>query len=299
MGAVQKLATVVIVGLVGLATLLVVYLANEPNRRAAEAAEQEEVAVERAIGTYIQNCLLCHGPAGEGLFAGDGRIGFPLNSAAGPPKEAGAPPDWHDNQTDDEAVWAQRERVLFDAINNGRGAMPAWGTGAESGAILNQEQIYELVEMIHTVDWNLVYNEVIEANHGVYPPVPTAVPAAEDGGADAGDEAAGGDAADGAAGGDAVATLIAFDIGWELDGERTPASEIVLTVAPGDTIDVQNTGASLHDFVVDDLGIAVAAPAGETVTVTIPADAAPGEYQFYCSVPGHAQAGMVGTLVIE
>ena len=35
------------------------------------------------------------------------------------------------------------------------------------------------------------------------------------------------------------------------------------------------------------------------MTVTIPADAEPGEYQFYCSVPGHAQAGMVGTLVIQ
>jgi plastocyanin/mono/diheme cytochrome c family protein len=286
---------VVIVGLVGLATLLVVYLANEPNRRAAEAAEQEEAAVERAIGTYIQNCLVCHGPAGEGLFAGDGRIGFPLNPAAGPPKEADAPPDWHDNQTTDQTIWEEREHVLYDALNNGRGAMPAWGTGAEGGALLNQEQIYELVEMIHTVDWNLVYNEVIEANHGVYPPGPTAVPAAdtgEDAAADSGGDAAGGEGA-------AVATLIAFDIGWELNGERTPDAAIVLTVAPGDTVEVQNTGASLHDFVVDELGIDVDAPAGETVTVTIPADAAPGEYEFYCSVPGHAQAGMVGTLVIE
>jgi heme/copper-type cytochrome/quinol oxidase subunit 2 len=292
-GAVQKLATVVIVGLVGLATLLVVYLADEPNRRAAEAQEQQEVAVERAIDTYIQNCLVCHGPAGEGLFAGDGRIGFPLNPAAGPPKAEGDPPDWHDNQTDNPAIWAQREQVLYDAINNGRGAMPAWGTGAEGGALLNQEQIYELVEMIHTVDWNLVYNEVIEANHGAYPPAPTAVPS------DDADEGDGEDAGAAAGGGESVATLIAFDIGWELEGARTPGDEIVLTVAPGDTITVRNTGASLHDFAVDELGILVDAPAGETVTVTIPADAAPGEYRFYCSVPGHAQAGMVGTLVVE
>ena len=52
MGAVQKLATVVIVGLVGLATLLVVYAANEGNRTAAEAQEQQDVAVERGIETY-------------------------------------------------------------------------------------------------------------------------------------------------------------------------------------------------------------------------------------------------------
>ena len=63
MGAVQKLATVVIVGLVGLATLVVVYIFNEPDRREAEAEEQEHVAIERGVETYIQNCMVCHGPA--------------------------------------------------------------------------------------------------------------------------------------------------------------------------------------------------------------------------------------------
>lgn len=295
MGAVQKLATVVIVGLVGLATLLVVYLANEPNRREAEAQEQVHAAVERGIDTYIQNCLVCHGPAGEGLFAQDGRIGLPLNPAAGPPKQEGAEPSWHDNQTDDPAIWAVREQVLYDAIHNGRGAMPAWGRGAEGGALLNDEQIYELVEMIHTVDWNLVYNEVIEANHGVYPPAPTQPPSDTSEEAVQPDENSG-DGGDAAAG-DSVATLIAFDIGWELNGERTPSSEIILTVASGDTITVTNEGASLHDFVADELGIAVDVPPGESVTIKIEGES--GEYGFICSVPGHAAAGMVGTLVIE
>ena len=302
MGAVQKLATVVIVGMVGLATLLVVYLANEPNRRGAEAQEQENAAVERGIETYIQSCMVCHGPAGEGLFAGDGRIGLPLNPSAGPPKEPGAPPDWHDNQTDDPAVWAEREQVLYDALHNGRGAMPAWGDGAEGGALLNDEQIYELVEMIRTVDWNLIYNEVIEANHGVYPPAPAQVTEAaeEAAGGEEGGEAAGGEAATGEGSGESVATLIAFDIGWELDGQRTPANPVVLTVAPGDTITVENQGASLHDFASDQAGIAkVDIPSGESVNVTIPADLAPGEYEFICTVPGHAAAGMVGTLVVE
>jgi len=81
-GAVQKLATVVIVGLVGLATLLVVYLADEPNRRATEAQVQKDVAIERGINTYITNCVVCHGPAGEGYSEpgakGTGRIGMPL-----------------------------------------------------------------------------------------------------------------------------------------------------------------------------------------------------------------------------
>ena len=52
-------------------------------------------------------------------------------------------------------------------------------------------------------------------------------------------------------------------------------------------------------FAVDALSIDVDMPAGQTVTATIPADAAPGEYEFYCNVPGHKPAGMVGTLVVQ
>lgn len=40
-----------------------------------------------------------------------------------------------------------------------------------------------------------------------------------------------------------------------------------------------------------------AAP-GDTATVTF-TPTVPGEYQFLCTVPGHAQAGMVGTLVVN
>ena len=60
MGAVQKLATVVIVGLVALSTLLVIYLADEPNRMSAEVVEQDDVAIERGIATYMQE--LCRLP---------------------------------------------------------------------------------------------------------------------------------------------------------------------------------------------------------------------------------------------
>jgi Cu-Zn family superoxide dismutase len=73
-----------------------------------------------------------------------------------------------------------------------------------------------------------------------------------------------------------------------------------LTVSPGDTITGLNTDTYHgHDFVVDELGIAVVLPNGEEVEITIPEDAAPGEYTFYCSVSHHEGAGMVGTLIVE
>ena len=54
--------------------------------------------------------------------------------------------------------------------------MPSWGE--DYGGELNDEQIEELVLMIQNVDWDLVYNDAIEANDGAYPepPAPAAPP---------------------------------------------------------------------------------------------------------------------------
>ena len=52
MGAVQKLATVVIIGLVALATVLVVYLADEPNRREAIAIGRRGIDLRTAQGMF-------------------------------------------------------------------------------------------------------------------------------------------------------------------------------------------------------------------------------------------------------
>ena len=54
----------------------------------------------------------------------------------------------------------------------------------------------------------------------------------------------------------------------------------------------------LHDFTIDELDAHVAADAGETAEGGI-SDLEPGEYTFYCSVPGHREAGMEGTLTVQ
>jgi plastocyanin/mono/diheme cytochrome c family protein len=307
-GAVQKLATVVIIGLVALATVLVVYLADEPNRRGDETTEQEATSIERGTELYITYCLQCHGPAGLGSTAGEdpARIGAPLN-------QSNMTPEQLENaravfQSDDPVQQSVAEDWIRYRIMYG---VPSEPTTTEKvmpafQQDLNVEELNDLVHLVMNGDWNYVYNTAVH-NTGVaaaeteclenpdaeycghtdkapplYPTVPPRDEPAEGGGeaTPAAEQPAEGGAA----------TIEAQDVAFSTDA---------LTVKPGDTIEMTNVGALEHDFVVDDLGIKEVAAGGESVTITIPEDAAPGEYEFYCSVPGHKESGMVGTLTIE
>lgn len=63
------------------------------------------------------------------------------------------------------------------------------------------------------------------------------------------------------------------------------------------TVSLPNEGVTLHNFAIDELGIDVDIDPGATEETTINAPA--GEYEYYCNVPGHKAAGMVGTLFVE
>ena len=68
-----------------------------------------------------------------------------------------------------------------------------------------------------------------------------------------------------------------------------------LTVPSGRvTVELTNHDLFWHSFTIDQPAVSVDVPVGGTrrVTFAVP----PGSYQFYCRVPGHRQAGMVGTL---
>jgi len=72
-----------------------------------------------------------------------------------------------------------------------------------------------------------------------------------------------------------------------------------ITVDAGEDIAIVLTSAdSLHDFTIDEFDGHVGAEAGETSTGGFRADK-PGRYTYYCSVPGHREAGMEGVLVVE
>jgi glucose/arabinose dehydrogenase/plastocyanin len=85
-------------------------------------------------------------------------------------------------------------------------------------------------------------------------------------------------------------TIEAVDIAWNPNQATIPANTDVM-------VTVTSSGASLHTFVVEAQGIKLELAPGETkeVVINVPA----GTYQFICDVPGHAAAGMVGTLTVQ
>jgi nitrite reductase (NO-forming) len=61
------------------------------------------------------------------------------------------------------------------------------------------------------------------------------------------------------------------------------------------TIHLNNAGSVEHDITVDALQAKIVAAAGQMAQGTLVFDK-PGTYEFYCSVPGHKEAGMKGTI---
>ncbi len=151
MGAERRIATIVALGLVVIATIVLVYVFNEKNRRDTEASSQVDVSVERAASIFAANCVVCHGPDG---LAGPEYLGIPLNTPQ--------------NTTLDPVLGQEREDVIQLTIERGRNAMPAWLDS--EGGVLNQEQVNDLVLLIREGAWNQVVAADEEHNleaHGV------------------------------------------------------------------------------------------------------------------------------------
>jgi plastocyanin len=74
-----------------------------------------------------------------------------------------------------------------------------------------------------------------------------------------------------------------------------------LSSKPGKvTIDFNNPSALEHDVAIEENGkqIAISQTIAEGKT-SVSADLAPGTYTFLCTIPGHAEAGMEGTLTVK
>ena len=72
------------------------------------------------------------------------------------------------------------------------------------------------------------------------------------------------------------------------------------TVNAGGTIrfEIRNTGKETHEFELLELKLEAVIPPGDKVTLTIP-KAVAGVYKIQCDLPGHAEKGMTGELLVR
>ncbi|MEX2445113.1 MAG: plastocyanin/azurin family copper-binding protein [Alkalispirochaeta sp.] len=84
-----------------------------------------------------------------------------------------------------------------------------------------------------------------------------------------------------------------------VQNDRLSFVQSEIRVNLGDTIRLtfENTGGR-HDWVIDEFDAATEViRGGQSETIEFTADEA-GEFEFYCGVPGHRQAGMWGTFIV-
>jgi plastocyanin len=67
------------------------------------------------------------------------------------------------------------------------------------------------------------------------------------------------------------------------------------------SIDFTNMAPLMHNMTIESASHAIlgATPTFQGASKTLTLDLKPGTYKFFCSVPGHRQAGMEGTLVVK
>ena len=110
-------------------------------------------------------------------------------------------------------------------------------------------------------------------------------------------EAAGGTEAGGATGATTGGEAVAGKVTVKLEDIFFDPKELTIPANTPIEFDLPNVGASPHDFSIDALKVSVPVEPGDTGSVTINAPA--GTYEYYCNVPGHKEAGMVGTLIVK
>jgi len=80
--------------------------------------------------------------------------------------------------------------------------------------------------------------------------------------------------------------------------DRFDQAELRAKVGETVALRLENGDTGAHSFDIDELNVHVAMPAGKPALALFKRTA-PGSYTFYCSVPGHREAGMQGTLIVE
>ncbi len=86
--------------------------------------------------------------------------------------------------------------------------------------------------------------------------------------------------------------FVAVEIDYEQAPDTAPAGEL--------TLNLENEGAQVHNVAFDSVQGGepiVEAPAGASEEATVTLEA--GNYTYFCTIPGHREAGMEGQLTVE
>lgn len=73
---------------------------------------------------------------------------------------------------------------------------------------------------------------------------------------------------------------------------------IVIDSGKTTNLTLVNRGSLPHDLSIPELGLQLVAQPGQTTTTAL-SFVEPGEYRMLCTVPGHARAGMMGSMVVQ
>jgi plastocyanin len=99
----------------------------------------------------------------------------------------------------------------------------------------------------------------------------------------------------GGGGGGGTTIALAADPGGALAFDQTE-----LTAAAGEvTIELTNDSGMPHNVEVEGNGVEEVSETITEGTTSLTLTLEPGEYEFYCAVPGHREGGMEGTLTVE
>lgn len=89
-----------------------------------------------------------------------------------------------------------------------------------------------------------------------------------------------------------------YDTNIEIESRSFFFKPDVFEVKAGEKITVSVKSFGDHTFVIDELGVNAKTPDGQTTKIEF-TPTKKGVYRYYCSLPGHREAGQVGTLIVQ
>lgn len=118
-----------------IAIILLTAIINEPARQQVARETHIDRSVREVIDIYVYNCVVCHGPAGEG---------YDINPAL-----------------NDEVASGKDPVQLYRTIERGQAGTDMAAFGVDEGGMLTNVQINGLVNLIVTgAYWDAVYEQV-------------------------------------------------------------------------------------------------------------------------------------------